>query len=393
VTWTGPEDNATLTDRVLQIMRGPAAAPAPKPVLVRKAAAVAGNPENGAPKPSAAIQSAGQDPFYIVRDTDTQVERFVLGWEALIRIKGSRQMGKTTLLSRAVRCARENGAKVALTDYQSLNPTQLSSVESLYKTIAESILDSLDLDTDAVDQNWNGKKPPNWNLERIMKKTILPAVDGHLVWAMDEVERVFRYEYAPEFFRLIRSWCSLMRTQAPAFEKLTVVMAYATEAHLFLPDPNESPFNLGKELLLSDFDFAQTAKLNERVGSPVKDTLSLRKLYELLGGQPFLTREALDWLTPSGKLALLMVKADAEGGPFGDHLRWLYAMLAQHAALARAVRAFLTAEQAPSEDEFFRLRSAGVFAGDSADTARIRCGLYESYLRKRFGEVSLRQGA
>jgi hypothetical protein len=56
--------------------------------------------------------------------------------------------------------------------------------------------------------------------------------------------------------------------------------------------------------------------------------------------------------------------------------------LARDPALSEAVRDILRGQPCPNSDSFYRLRSAGVMAGDSAQDVRPRCYLYETYLKR-----------
>jgi hypothetical protein len=75
--------------------------------------------------------------------------------------------------------------------------------------------------------------------------------------------------------------------------------------------------------------------------------------------------------------------AEQDEGPFGDHLRRMLVLLAKDAELSAAVRTVLERSPKMSRDSFFRLRSAGVMAGDSAEEARMRCRLYAGYLGRQ----------
>src|SRR5207244_11189541 len=54
------------------------------------------------------------------------------------------------------------------------------------------------------------------------------------------------------------------------WSRLTLAIAYATEAHLFISDMNQSPFNIGTLLALEDFTLPQVAELNRSYGSPLQ---------------------------------------------------------------------------------------------------------------------------
>lgn len=74
--------------------------------------------------------------------------------------------------------------------------------------------------------------------------------------------------------------------------------------------------------------------------------------------------------------------ADRDEGSFGDHLRRFLVLLAQDAALYDMMRKILRGRPCPSSESFYRLRSAGLLAGDSVQEARPRCQLYAAYLSR-----------
>ena len=74
--------------------------------------------------------------------------------------------------------------------------------------------------------------------------------------------------YSADVFGLFRSWHNA-RSLNPGgpWSRLTLAIAYATEAHLFITDLNQSPFNVGRHIQLLGFDQDQTEELNRRYGS------------------------------------------------------------------------------------------------------------------------------
>ena len=163
-----------------------------------------------------------------------------------------------------------------------------------------------------------------------------------------------------------------------------MAIAYATEAHLFISDMNQSPFNVGTRLMLEDFTFEQVAELNHRYGAPLKDQPEVARYCRLVSGHPYLVRCGLqEMVARPCSLAELEAIADHEDGPFGDHLRRLAASLHQDAELSGIVRGILDGQPCPSQESFYRLRSAGLIIGDSPQEAAPRCQLYANYLRKR----------
>src|SRR5205085_11513827 len=142
---------------------------------------------------------------------------------------------------------------------------------------------------------------PSMNFERYVRREVLGKISGPLVWGLDEVDRLFTCPFGSEVFGLFRSWHN-ERSLDPTgpWQRLTLAIVYATEAHLFITDINQSPFNVGTRLTLEDFTFEQVAELNGRYGSPLPDSASLQRFYALVGGNPYLVQRGLDEISSRG---------------------------------------------------------------------------------------------
>ncbi|MCI5223887.1 MAG: hypothetical protein D3924_14745, partial [Candidatus Electrothrix sp. AR4] len=303
--------------------------------------------------------------------------------DSIVLIKGARQIGKTSLLARGLECARANDFQVVLTDFQKLSTIDLHTLEDFYLTLGEMLADQLGLDVFPED-TWKARSNPNVNFERYLCRTVLSA-DIQLIWAMDEVDRLFTCEFGGEVFGLFRSWHNerALNPNTP-LSRLTLAIAYATEAHLFIQDINQSPFNVGTQLHLADFTLDQVADLDRRYGVPLQEGgIALRRFYQLLGGQPYLIRRGFDELvTHKVGVDELGEKAARNEGVFGDHLRRILVMLGKDEELCAAVCGMLSGEPCPDFATFYRLRSAGVVRGESAREAELRCEIYTTYLKK-----------
>lgn len=365
ISWDTPDDNQRLLEEIVQFLESPPEEPPP----YRR-------PFGGAITPD--------DPMYVTREEDQEFHRSLVRKASVVLIKGARQIGKTSLIASGLRDARTFGYRTVYTDFQKLNQTELSSLDSFYRSLAESISEELNLDLD-VEEEWKPKKAPNQNFERIVRRHILRHLGTHLVWAMDEVDRVFSFPFSAEFFSLVRAWHNARAISVDSpWEHLTMAIAYSTEAHLFITDQNQSPFNIGISLELKDFTLDQVDKLNEKHGAPLLDWKQVTKFHELLGGQPYLTRRGLYELAEHGtNLDTLVERAASDGGPFGDHLRRLLVNLARNPDLADAVRLMLQKQRGLSESQLYRLRRAGIALGSSPESARLRCRVYEDYFQRR----------
>jgi hypothetical protein len=369
------------TDRISRALAALPAAPAPLSASASAARTVEAGTFVEADGGAVPLNS----PFYIERTTDGIFREALARQDSIVLVKGARQIGKTSLLARGLQQVRQTGGRVVLTDFRSLPQTALVSSASLYRSLTQEIADQLDLDVD-LEEAWSPRRSANRNLERFLTTIALGASEAPLVWAMDEVDRLFACDFSGEVFGLFRSWHN-RRALDPegAWTRLTLAMSYATEAHLFIRDINQSPFNVGTRLTLLDFTRDQVAELNRRYGSPLQDTQSVQRLYALLHGHPFLTRCALSEMRTNGlDIGTLEKQADRSEGLFGDHLRRLPAALTTNPELTEIVQGLLRGQACGSESAFYRLRSAGVLAGDTLEDSQWRCPIYATYLKRHF---------
>jgi DNA-binding SARP family transcriptional activator len=325
-------------------------------------------------------------PFYVVRPTDRQFETALARQDSIVLVKGTRQVGKTSLLARGFHQARQSGARVVVTDFEALNRMHLESADALLLTLAHTLADQLDLRVSPHDV-WDPRRGPNPNFRRYLEREVLRTLAAPLVWGLDQVDRLFACEFGPELFALFRSWHN-ERALDPSgpWSRLTLAIAYSTEVHLFITDLDQSPFNVGTRLTLDDFTREQTSELNRRCGAPLKDEAEISRFHDLLGGHPYLVRRGLHEMTTRG-IDLTTFEAHTAGdhGFFGDHLRRVLVSLARDSELCEAVRAVLEGRPCPTLESFFRLRSAGVVTGLSDADARLRCPLYAMYLARHLG--------
>ena len=321
-------------------------------------------------------------PFYVERAADAEFAQAVARRDSIVLVKGARQVGKTSLLAHGLQGARQAGTRVVITDFQDFNEAQFATPDALLFALATTLAVQLDLET-LPRETWDADCGPNMNLALYLRRHALRAVSGSLVWALDEVDRLFGCPFGSEVFSLFRSWhnARALDPESP-WTRLTLAIAYSTEASLFITDLNQSPFNVGTRLSLQDFTLEQTALLNQRYGNPLSPEETLR-FYNLIEGQPYLARRGLDELAV-GRMNFARLEAESaqDDGPFGEHLRRLPVVLSRSPDMLEVVRALLIGQPCESPNAFFRLRAAGVLSGGSCQEARLRCRLYAVYLAR-----------
>jgi hypothetical protein len=322
-------------------------------------------------------------PFYVTRPADDWVSTAIARGDGIILVKGARQMGKTSLLARGLQQARRGLAKVVLTDLQDLTEEELRSQESFYQAVGDSLCDQLDLQrADLV--AWDPNRSPNVNFERLVRRLGQRQAPGVLFWGLDEVDRLFGTPYGGQVFSMFRSWYNRRALDPDGpWGSLVLALVCATEAHLYITDLNQSPFNVGTHIRLDDFTLEQVDELNRRHGNPLRGGTEVAQFHRLFDGQPYLTRHGLHQLAVRAwPLERLAQEAPQEDGIFADHLRRLLATLRKDAGLLQTVRGWMQSEQPMDAESFYRLRSAGVLKGERAAEARPRCQLYHEYLQR-----------
>ncbi len=330
--------------------------------------------------PSGAVRL--NDPFYIKREVDLELAEALKRPGETITIRGPRQVGKTSLLTRGIHHGqRQFGARLVYFDLQSAGEEATESLDTFLHTLAVQIFDELDLDLDLLEQSWSSQLPAQRKLIKLLERHVLVNNERPVLLAMDEIDRLQFTDFPVEFFGLMRSWHNRRATH-PIWNKLSILMAISTEPYLLIDDLNQSPFNVGQILHLKDFDATQIADLNNRYGAPVKPE-ELPRLISLLNGHPYLTRVAL-YTMAVDKLAWgdLEKVAISDQGPFYQHLQLQYRLLIRDERLKETFREIIRTNRCTDEGAGFRLMKAGLVTRLDSGGYECRCDLYRQYFSK-----------
>ena len=322
--------------------------------------------------------------FYIERAADALTTQAIQRGEGVILLRGPRQVGKTSLLNRALDEASKRGeATVVRTDCQALTEAELKDLPSFYKALSFKLQRAL-RDIVALPSPtsvWDDGYSPNDNFEDYIRINTLKALPGTLIWGIDEVDRLFPTAFRSDVFGLFRSWYNARNSVANhPFQRLLMIFAYATEAWLFIDDLNQSPFNVGFNVSLQDFTQDELLDLNGRFGNPLLPG-EMPRFTTLFGGHPFLTHRALVEIV-GGKSSLekLEQQADQDTGLFGDHLRRI--QFSTESALLDVLSEIVRGRPAPDDRSFNRLCEAGILKGNDYRNPEFRCGIYRTYLTR-----------
>jgi hypothetical protein len=321
-------------------------------------------------------------PFYIERSADAELASYLKLPGQTLLIKGPRQIGKTSLLVRALQQARQDGARVLYSDWQNLAQSEIASPEAFFFALADDFAYQLQLDA-SPEEAFHSKRAPSTNFDRFVRRHVLSADETPLVWGIDEADRLFSCAFRDDIFGKMRAWHNERSHLDSLFCRLTIVIVYSTEAHLFIRDPNVSPFNIGVKITLQELTNAQVDELNRRYGNPLGDSEGLTRLQALTGGHPYLVRRCLHAMQQD-RLTIAQIEAQAQegNGIFAEHLARIRFALSMDSELKTSVQKFLREQTIPSESDFVRLCASGLMTGNAPAAMRPRCRLYEIFLDK-----------
>lgn len=226
---------------------------------------------------------------YVERRADRELMEVLLRREFAF-VLTSRQMGKSSLMSRTAARLRERGVDTVVLDLTAIG--QNVTLEQWYDGVLLRLSQQLRLE-DELEAFWEaqGRLSPVQRLFAALRDVVLESRRGSLVIFVDEVDVVLSLPFATdEFFAAIRE-CNHRRIEDPAFERLAFcLLGVATPADL-ISDPDTTPFNVGCGIELTDFTLEEAAPLALGLGRTEEESaVLLERILFWTGGHPYLTQ-------------------------------------------------------------------------------------------------------
>jgi len=247
-------------------------------------------------------------PSYIERRADRQLLDGLLAGE-FCYVLDTRQVGKSSLMGRAMARLQEQGVHVASLDLAGIG--QSLSVDQWYYGLLVDLGGHLGL-REPLREFWKQNKdlgPMQRWLEAI-RQIVLPALMPSfkpeadsppsspppgskplLVLFVDEIDVVLNLPFpTDEFFAGIRE-CYTRRARDPIMRGLTFCLVGSATPDNLIQDVRTTPFNIGRAIELSDFTTAEAAPLAKGLSSGGRNGSKLlsRVLY-WTNGHPYLTQ-------------------------------------------------------------------------------------------------------
>ncbi len=339
-------------------------------------------------------------PFYIDRSpAEARACAEISKPGSLIRIKAPRKMGKSSLMLRIIDAAVDRGYRTVTVDFQQAEEAVFGSLDKFLRWLCVNVARQLKLEPN-LDEFWDEDMGSKVSCSLYFENYLLEQIDSPVVLVLNEVNRVFeRAKIAQEFLPLLRFWYEQARA-SEIWQKLRIVVIHSTEIYIAL-SLNQSPFNVGLPIKLSEFTAEQVQDLASRHGLNWSDSYPIEQLIKMVGGHPYLVHLALYHLAilqqnrlssadePGDELGRaeleeLLKAAPTQSGIYSDYLRNQSIAIQQQPELAAAFQQVLDAKNSIHLEPLmaYQLDSMGLVKLDG-NNCSLSCELYRLYFQEQ----------
>lgn len=349
------------------------------------------NPDTSPRYPSGSVPLGS--PFYIERAClEEQVYREIMKPGALVRIKASREMGKTSLLLRMLDSAKRLGYCTVTLNLEQVEQIVLSDLNQFLRWLCANIAHQLQRQP-KLDKYWDEDLGSKISCTSYVQD-LLESISTPLVLALDEVNQIFEHpQVAKDFLPLLRSWYEEAKN-LPIWQKLRLIVVHSTEIYVPL-HLNQSPFNVGLPVQLKTFSPEEVVQLAQRYGFAWEEGEAASQLMAMVGGHPALVHTALYHLS-QGELTLaqLLETAPTATGIYSHHLQRHLVTLEKQPELASALNAVMSATEPVQLEpiQAYKFSRLGLIK-QSGDKAIPSCKLYRQFFRSQQQELVVQAGS
>jgi predicted MPP superfamily phosphohydrolase len=324
--------------------------------------------------------------WYIPReDTERECLSYLCQQGKPTVLWGPQMFGKTWCLSHVIHAFRESHdgeATVIRVDMRSLPWSTIQNLDGLLRMLADRVGRQCNLSSAVIRDVWASPDDSMGNLSALFEDQVLLGTKGPALLALDGADAVWGKHFQDDFFALLRGWCEDGAGHGKSgfnpWHAFRLLLTVSTRPVLLTSDLRFSVFaGLTEPVRLEAFTREQV-RLTCKLYQIQVEEFEIDKLYQLIGGHPYLARLAIHRAVMARcTLATVLGYSDGIRSPFRLHLdeirRRLRAVPELHAALQEVARESVSPEH---RSRYERLVSAGLVVESETDHFHLRCPLY-----------------
>lgn len=297
---------------------------------------------------------------------------------SLIRIRGARQTGKTSLMVRIARQAQQLAYQPIYISFQLADKPILQDLDQLLRWFCVSVGLEMGL-SPSLKTYWDLLFGSKVSCKLYFEQYLLPSTDRPIVLILDDVDRLFHHlDVADEFFGLLRTWYEDAKT-SDSWKKVRMVISQSSDSYIPL-NINKSPFNMGVEIRLLPFSPEDVSMLSDAYGLSWS-LASATELCRLVEGHPYLTHLAVDCIWRKDASLSELLSNPVECPIFSAYLQQQLYQVQQQPQLSIALSQVLTNQFSIPPTlltDIHKLQSMGLIVLED-HSPRLACDLFTRY--------------